>query len=101
MCYAMLRLGVTRVVAGKPYIFVLLPQYLVTFVLLLGLPRCGSVVKNLPADAGDKRDAGSSPGSERSLQEEMQPTPVFLPGKFMDRGAGRATVHRVAKSQAH
>ena len=29
----------------------------------------------------------------------MQPTAVFLPGKPMDRGAWRATVHEVAKSQ--
>ena len=28
-----------------------------------------------------------------------QPTPVFLPGKSMDRGAWWATVHRVTKSQ--
>lgn len=33
----------------------------------------GSVVKNLPASAGDM---GSVPGSGR-----QQPTPVFLPGK--------------------
>ena len=28
-------------------------------------------------------------------------TPVFLPGKSMDTGAWRATVHRVAKSWTH
>ena len=28
---------------------------------------------------------------------EWQPTPVFLPGKSMNRGAWRATVHGVAK----
>ena len=28
-----------------------------------------------------------------------QTAPVFLPGKFMDRGAGWATIHRVTKSQ--
>ena len=67
ICHAILHFGVTRVVAGKPHRFVLLPEYLVTFILLLGLPRCGSVVKNLPANAGDIRDAGgSSPGSGRS-----------------------------------
>ena len=27
-----------------------------------------------------------------------QPTPVFLPGESLDRGAWRATVHGVAKS---
>ena len=34
------------------------------------------VVKNLPASAGDARDAGSIPGPERRA---WQPTPVFLP----------------------
>ena len=34
------------------------------------------VVKNLPASAGDARDAGSIPGPGRRA---WQPTPVFLP----------------------
>ena len=38
----------------------------------------GSVVKNLPANAGD---TGSIPGSGRSPGEGRQSTPVFLPGK--------------------
>ena len=29
------------------------------------------MVKNLPANAGDTRDADSIPGSERSLEEDM------------------------------
>ena len=33
-------------------------------------------------------------------RRKWQPTPVVLPGKPMDREAWRATVHRVAKSQA-
>ena len=38
------------------------------------------VVKNLPANAGDERDAGSIPGSGRSLKEGiLKSTPVFLP----------------------
>ena len=36
----------------------------------MGFPG-GSVVKNLPANAGDARDANSVPGSGRSLGEEM------------------------------
>ena len=32
-------------------------------------------------------------------RRSWQPTPVFLPGESMDRGAWRATVHRVAKSR--
>ena len=63
------------------------------------------MVKNLPANAGDVRDAGSIypwvfPGWERSsggghgnlLQCSCLENP-------MDRGAWRAMAHRVAKSQ--
>ena len=31
-------------------------------------------------------------------RRKWQPSPVFLPGNYMDRGAWRATVHRVTKS---
>ena len=42
----------------------------------------GSVVKNLPANAGDARDSGLIPGSGRSpWSKKWQPTPIFLPGK--------------------
>ena len=43
----------------------------------------GSVVKNLPANAGDTGDAGLTPGLGRSPGEgnEWKLTPVFLPGK--------------------
>ena len=59
------------------------------------------VVKNQPANAGDAGDAGSVPGLGRSpgggrgnpLQYSCLENP-------MDRGAGRARVHRVAKSRA-
>ena len=57
------------------------------------------VVKNLPANAGDVRDAGLIPGSGRSpggghgnpLQYSCLENP-------MDREAWWATVHRVTKS---
>ena len=57
------------------------------------------MVKNPPAIAGDIRDMGSIPGSGRSpggghgnlLQYSYLENPI-------DRGAWRATVHRVAKS---
>ena len=38
-------------------------------------------------------------GQEDPLEEAMQPTAVFLPGKFMDRGAWQVTVHIAAKSR--
>ena len=58
------------------------------------------VVKNLPANAGDIRDAGSIPGSGRSserghgnpLQYSCQENPT-------ERGAWQTTVHGAAKSQ--
>ena len=37
------------------------------------------MLKNLPANEGDLRDAGSIPGSGR--RRAWQPTPVFLPGE--------------------
>ena len=59
-----------------------------------------NVVKNLPANAGDIRDMGSTPGLGRSpgggsgnpLQYSCLENPT-------DRGAWQATVHGVAKSQ--
>ena len=40
------------------------------------------VVKNLSADAGDKKDGGSIPVLGRSPRRRAwQPTPVFLPGE--------------------
>ena len=35
----------------------------------------------------------------QALEKEMDPTPVLLPGKLMDRGAWWAAVHVVARSQ--
>ena len=69
--------------------------------VLLGFPGV-SVVKNLPANAGDARDASSVPqlrrfpigGNGNSLQYS------FLENS-MDRGAWWATVHGVAKSQTN
>ena len=40
------------------------------------------LVKNLPPNAGDARDAGSIPDWEDLLEYEWQPTPVVLPEKF-------------------
>ena len=55
----------------------------------------GSDGKESVCNAGD---LGLSPGSERfAWRREWLPTLVFLPGEFMDRGAWRATVHRVTK----
>ena len=58
------------------------------------------VVKNLPVIAGDIRDRGSIPGSERSPGGgNGKPLQYSCLENFMDRGAWQATVHRVAKSR--
>ena len=63
---------------------------------LEGFPR-GSVVKNLPANAGDP---GSIPGLERSPGEgDGNPFQYSCLGNPMDRGAWWAIDHGVAKSQ--
>ena len=57
----------------------------------------GSVVKNLPANAGDPGlipESGRSPGEGNGY-----PLQYSCPENSMDRGAWQATVHGVAKSQ--
>ena len=57
------------------------------------------VVKNLPANAGDTRDMGSTPGLGRSPGGgHDNPLWYSCLENPMDRGAWRATVHRVTKS---
>ena len=57
------------------------------------------VIKNLPVNAGDIRDAGSIPGLGRSPGRVHGNPLQYSCLKLMDRGAWRATVHGVAKSQ--
>ena len=42
----------------------------------------GSVVKNLPANAGDTEDVGSNPVSGRSLEEEVETHPSIFSWKI-------------------
>ena len=67
----------------------------------MGFPG-GSMIKNPPGSAGDTRDRGSIPGSERSPKEGNGNTfqNSFLAEQAgpMDRGAWWATVCKVAKS---
>ena len=61
----------------------------------MGFPG-GSVLKNLPANAGDR---GSIPVSGRSPGEGIgNPLQYSCLKNFMDRGAWWATVHAVTKS---
>ena len=56
------------------------------------------VVKNLPANAGDVRDADLIPGSGRSPGEgNGNPLQYSYLENPMDRGAWQATVHGVAR----
>jgi len=56
----------------------------------------GSVVKNLPANAGDARDVGLSPGPGRSPGVGSgNPLQYSCLGNPMDRRAWQATVHGV------
>ena len=57
----------------------------------------GSVVKNLPADAGDARDTGSIPGLGRSPGGEHGNPLQYCLESLMDRGAWWAAVHEVTK----
>ena len=82
------------------------PKHLLKQVLLLLFPiksqrdfPDGTVVKNLPTNAGDTRDAGSVlelgkfPGVGNN-----NPFQYSCLGNSVDRGAWRATVHGVAES---
>ena len=58
------------------------------------------VVKNLPANAGDIRDSGSIPGSEKSLGGGHGNLLQYsCLENSMDREAWQATDHRVTKNQ--
>ena len=65
----------------------------------LGFPG-GTLVKNLPANAGDTGDVGLIPGSRRSpIEGNDNPLQYSFLGNPMDRGAWWATVHGVTKGQ--
>ena len=64
----------------------------------MGFPN-GTVVKNLPANAGDARDAASKPGLRRSLGKgNGNPLQYLCLENSIDRGACWATVYGVAES---
>ena len=66
----------------------------------LGADKMALVVKNLPASAGDLRDADSIPELRRSPGDwHGNPLQYSCLESSMDRGAWWATVHGVTKSQ--
>ena len=69
-------------------------------VVVLGASQVVLVVKYPPANAGDIRDAGSTPGLGRAPGGgHGSPLLYSCLENPMDRGAWRATVHGVAQSQ--
>ena len=67
---------------------------------MYGLPQLVLVVKNLPANSKGVRDTGLSPPSGRSPGGgHRNPLEYSCLENPVDRGAWRATVHKVAKSQ--
>ena len=70
------------------------------YYLLFRASQVVLVVKSLPANAGDLRDAGLIPGLGRSPGEgHGNPLQRFCLENPMDRGAWWAIVHGVSKSQ--
>ena len=62
--------------------------------------QVAQMVQNPPANAGDIRDVSSMPGSQRSPGGgHSNPFQYFYLENPMDRGAWRATVHRITKSR--
>ena len=67
---------------------------------MYGLPQLVLVVKNLPANSKGVRDMGLSPPSGRSPGGgHRNPLEYSCLENPVDRGAWRATVHKVAKSR--
>ena len=63
-----------------------------------GASQVALVIKNPPSNAVDVRDTGSIPGSGRSPAGRHGNPPQYSRMENpMDRGAWRATVHRVAE----
>ena len=57
------------------------------------------LVKNLPANAGDPRDKGSTPGSGRSPRiGNDNPLQYSCLENSMHKGTWQATVHEIPKS---
>ena len=66
--------------------------------IYMGFPG-GSVVKNLPANAGDIKDVGSIPDRRRFPGGGSgNPLHYSCLENSMDRGAWQATVHEFTKS---
>ena len=73
--------------------------YLILYISIYRTSQVASVLKNLPANAGEVRDAGLIPGSRIRWGGNGTPLQYFCLKNPMDWEAWWATAHRVAKSQ--
>ena len=73
-------------------------NYLTLNQSIINASQVALMVKNLPTNAGDKRDVGLIPGSGRSPGGNGNPLQYFCLENPMDRGAWWAMVLRVTKS---
>ena len=74
-------------------------MFIYLFIYLFGASQVVLVVKTLPANAGDKRDAGLIPGLGRSLGEgNGNPPQNSCLKNPMDRGDRQAAVHGMAEA---
>ena len=65
-----------------------------------GVSQVAQIQENPPANAGEKRDMGSIPGSGRSPGGgHGNPFQYSCLENLIDRGTWQATVHRVTQSQ--
>ena len=75
-------------------------EFSYTYLSFGGFPSGTSGMKNLPANAGDPRDASSIPGSGRSPGKgNGNPFQYSCLENPMDRGPWQTTVHGITKSQ--
>ena len=81
-----------------PFIFTDTHVFLSLSICFLGLPS-DSVVKNSPANAGDRRHRFDPWVRKIPWRMKWWFTPAFLPGKLHARGAWWTIVHGVAKNQ--
>ena len=90
--------------ASTPHEFIILLKFITTHNKceedIIRASQVALVVKNVPTNAGDARDAGLIPGSGRSLgRGHGNPLQYSCLENSMDRGAWWATVHSVAQHQ--
>ena len=87
----------TRIIRLALFIIIIIIH---TSVYIQGLSQVALVVKKLPANAGDIKDMGSFPGSERSPGGgHSNPLQYSCLDHPIGRGGWWAIVHRVSKSQ--